>query len=265
MEAIDRAPSLQVPEIGKPGQKRHSRAHYVICFALWFLGLAVLTVAAWIVHGHPGPWPFELAFSRSVQAWPMPGWLKTVFTLLGTINDPIPSGVVAAILVAILLIARRIRPALFIGYIVLVANSIDAIIGDIVARPRPSPHLIHVTSMLSFNSFPSGHTEHIVIFYGFLLFLTLSEPVRKWKHAKWLIPLQILMALDILQMGFSRVWEGEHWMLDVLGGYLSGVLWLTLFIYLYGRRWTRNEPGAWQAGKAKEPSERAIRDSRVNR
>jgi len=257
MEAIDRAPSSRAPEIQQAEQRRHSPARYVLGFTLWFLGLAVLIVAAWIVHGHPNPWPFELAFSRDVQALPMPGWLKTVFTLLGTINDPIPSGIGAAILVAILFIARRIRPALFIGYIVLVANSIDAIIGDIVARPRPSPHLIHVTSMLSFNSFPSGHTEHIVIFYGFLLFLTLTKPVRAWKHAKWLIPLQILMALDILQMGFSRVWEGEHWMLDVLGGYLSGALWLTLFIYLYGRRWTRNEPGAWQAGKEAEKRQKA--------
>lgn len=259
MEAINRTPSLEVPGIKEPGQKRHSTVRHALGFALWFLGLAVLIVASWVVHGHIGPWPFELTVSRNVQAWPLPGWLKAVFTLLGTINDPIPSGIAAAILVAILLIVRRIRPALFIGYIVLVANSLDAIIGDIVARPRPSPHLIHVTSMLSFNSFPSGHTEHIVIFYGFLLFLTLTEPVREWKHAKWLIPLQVLMALDILQMGFSRVWEGEHWMLDVLGGYLSGALWLTLFIYLYGRRWARNEPGAWRKGKLAEKHQKNSR------
>ena len=58
------------------------------------------------------------------------------------------------------------------------------------------------------------------------------------------------MIFDILIIGFARVFEGEHWITDVLGGYLSGVLWLTLFIYLYGCQWTRNEPGAWHKGKS---------------
>ena len=252
METINQAQPLQTPGTM---QKEHHPARQALGFILWFLGLAVLIVAAWIVHGHPQPWPFELTISRDIQAWPLPAWLIAALNVISTINDPIPSGIAAVVLIAALLIARRIRPALFIGYIVLVANSIDAIIGDAVARPRPTSHLIHVTQVLSFNSFPSGHTEHTVIFYGFLLFLTLTPAVREWKHARWLIPLQILMALDILQMGFSRVLEGEHWTLDVLGGYLSGVLWLTLFIYLYHRTWTRNEPGAWKRGKLMEKAD----------
>ncbi|HEU5373891.1 MAG TPA: phosphatase PAP2 family protein [Ktedonobacteraceae bacterium] len=226
-------------------------------FILWFLGLAILLGASWLVRSHAAPWPFELAFSRDIQSWSLPGWLTATFTAITTFNDPIPSGFVAAILIAFMLFKRWTRPALFLGYLVLVANSIDAIIGDIVGRPRPSPHIIHVSSQLAFNSFPSGHTEHIVIFYGFLLFLTLLKPVRSWKYAKWLLPLQVLMALDILIIGFARVLEGEHWVTDVLGGYLSGVLWLTLFIYLYGCQWTRNEAGAWEKGRRTEKNVRA--------
>ncbi len=221
-----------------------------VTFVLWFIGLAALIVAAWVIHGHPQGWPFEIAFSQTIQSWPLPAWVLTVFTAITTFNDPIPSGIAAAILIAFMLIKHWLRPALFLGLLVLVANSIDAIIGDAVGRPRPSAHLVHVSAPLNFNSFPSGHTEHIVIFYGFLLFLTLTKPVRTWKHARWLIPLQVLMIFDILIIGIARVFEGEHWVTDVLGGYLSGVIWLTLFIYLYHRQWTRNEPGAWQEGKA---------------
>ncbi len=241
------------------GERASHPARSISGFLLWFLGLVVLIITAWFVHGHPQPWPFELTITRDVQAWQMPGWLRAIFIFISTFNDPTPSGIAAAVVVAALLLARKVRPALFLGYLILVGNSIDAIIGDIVGRPRPSPHLVHVTAALNFNSFPSGHTEHIVIFYGFLLFLTLTKPVREWKYAKWLIPLQVLMALDILLMGFSRVLEGEHWTLDVLGGYLSGALWLTLFIYLYFRRWTRNEPGAWQRGKAQEKASASAR------
>lgn len=248
MNAINNVQSLSKIQ----QQDRKAVARHIIGFVCWFLGLIVLIVASWIVHGHPQPWPFELTVSRDVQAWHIPGWLHTILITIGIVNDPIPSGFAAAVLVGVLILRHYLRPALFIGYLVLVANSIDAIIGDMVARPRPSPHLIHVTSILTFNSFPSGHTEHVVIFYGFLFFLTLTKPVREWKYARWLLPLQILLLLDILLMGFTRVLEGEHWLLDVSGGYLSGLLWLTLFIYLYHRTWTRNEPGAWQKGKAAE-------------
>jgi membrane-associated phospholipid phosphatase len=242
---------LNVPHTDQ-SEAQLTYAPHILVYGLWFLGLATLIVTAWIVHGHPHAWPFELAVSQNIQAWPLPTWVTAALASITAFNDPIPSGIAAAILIAFMLIKRWIRPALFLGYLVLVANSIDALIGDGVGRPRPDPHLIHVSSVLSFNSFPSGHTEHIVIFYGFLLFLTLTKPVRAWKHVRWLIPLQILIAFDILIIGFARVFEGEHWITDVLGGYLSGVLWLTLFIYLYSRQWTRNEVGAWQEGKSAE-------------
>lgn len=218
-------------------------------FVLWGLGLLVLVGASWVVHGHPAPWPAELAYSRWEQGLQMPAWLHAIFVFISSFNDPLPSGIALAILMAFMLFKRWWRPAIFLGLLVLVGDSIDAIIGDIVGRPRPSPHLIHVSYRLDFNSFPSGHTEHIVIFYGFLLFLSFTSSVRQWHYAKWIIPLQVLLALDLLLMGFSRVLEGEHWVSDVLAGYLSGLLWLTLFIYLYGRRWTRNDPGAWERAK----------------
>ncbi|MEO7020814.1 MAG: phosphatase PAP2 family protein [Ktedonobacteraceae bacterium] len=249
MEKRSPSPIFTVPQTSQPEVPlKHTTP--ILGFVLWFLGLAALSTAALVVHSHPQPWTFELAFSQTIQAWSLPAWVATTFKTITTINDPIPSGIAAAILIVFMLIKRWIRPALFLGYIVLVANSIDALIGDAVARPRPDPHVIHVNSVLSFNSFPSGHTEHVVIFYGFLLFLSLMKPVREWKHKRWLIPLQVLMAFDILIIGFARVFEGEHWVSDVLGGYLSGILWLTLFIYLYSRQWTRNKPGAWQEGKA---------------
>jgi len=48
-------------------------------------------------------------------------------------------------------------------------------------------------------------------------------------------PIANLCSGVILSIGFSRLYEDEHWLTDVLGGYLSGVLWLSLFIFLY--RW----------------------------
>ncbi len=78
-----------------------------------------------------------------------------------------------------------------------------------------------------------------MVFYGFLLYLSFTKPVREWRYRWLLLPFQAFATLAILAIGYSRLLEGEHWLTDVLGGYLSGLLWLSLFIFLY--RWTTNK------------------------
>lgn len=67
----------------------------------------------------------------------------------------------------------------------------------------------------------------------FIVYLSFTEPMREWRYRWVLIPLQIFAVLNILLMGYSRIYEGEHWLSDTLGGYISGALWLALFICLY--------------------------------
>ncbi|MFL5625111.1 MAG: phosphatase PAP2 family protein, partial [Ktedonobacteraceae bacterium] len=81
-------------------------------------------------------------------------------------------------------------------------------------------------------SFPSGHVVHDVVLYGFLLYVSFSEPVRSWRYRWLLLPLQLLALLYLLSVGLARLQAGEHLLLDVLGGYLLGLLWLSFFIFL---------------------------------
>jgi len=57
-----------------------------------------------------------------------------------------------------------------------------------------------------------------------------------WRYRWVLLPFQVLAILHLLAVGYSRIESGEHWLFDVLGGYLVAMLWLALFIFLY--RWT---------------------------
>lgn len=216
--------------------RRHTHMQHIIGAILWVIGLIILAVASVLVHTHPGPWPVELAFSRTVQHlsyWP---WVPPLLNFVGTFNNPTPTGIVLGIVFTTMLLLGWYRQAIFLALTVGIGNAIDALIGDYVVRPRPSPKLVHVDALLKYNSFPSGHCCHAMLFYGFLLYLSFTKPVRTWRYRLVLIPLQLLAALNILLIGYARVYGGEHWISDVLGGYLSGALWLTLFIVLY--QWT---------------------------
>jgi membrane-associated phospholipid phosphatase len=142
--------------------------------------------------------------------------------------------------------------AIFVSLVPGIMNALDGLIALIVARPRPSPRLIHVYMPVPVHSFPSGHVENDVVYYGFLLYLSLSKPVSQWRYRWLLIPFQVYAALNILLIGFSRVYEGSHWLTDVSGGYLSGALFLVLVIVLY--RWTLDRTTKWYDKRQAEKS-----------
>jgi undecaprenyl-diphosphatase len=216
-------------------QRRDAHWHRILGAVLWGMGLILLTVASFFFRSHHGPLPGELAFSRAVQGLHLWPWIIAALTFISALNDIPPSAVAIVLCFTGLCLFRKFRQAIFFALTVGIGNGIDALIGDFVGRPRPTPDLIHVDSRLIFNSFPSGHTEHDVVFYGFLLYLSFTRPVREWRYYWLLLPLQIFAGVVILSIGFSRIYEGEHWLTDVLGGYLSGILWLSLFIFLYRR------------------------------
>lgn len=257
--------STQVPDQSRTagGEDRHdAHVRYIIEGVLWVIGLIILATAAFITHGHPGPYPGELEISRWIQSihynFVILNWLRFVSAL----NDPIPSAIALAVWVVFMLIMRWFKQAIFLLLSVGIGNGIDALIGDLVVRPRPSAKLIHVDSLLKYNSFPSGHSEHMMVYYGFLLYLSFTKPVREWRYHWLLLPLQIFALLNILTTGFARLQQGEHWISDVLGGYLSGTLWLFMFIFLY--RWVTNlqarRKATKQAQEQPQPQQPTVQD-----
>jgi undecaprenyl-diphosphatase len=90
------------------------------------------------------------------------------------------------------------------------------------ARPRPAEQTgLAVTNI---PSFPSGHTMSAIICYGFLAYLLVPKmPSRFWK---WIVVLAAVFIM--LFSGFSRIFEGSHYLTDVLGGYALGLAWAAL-------------------------------------
>jgi undecaprenyl-diphosphatase len=217
--------------------------------ALWIIGLIALAVASVIVRSHPAPWTFDLQTTITLQNLPLPSWVSAPIVWVSIVGQPpdpyyyIPAAFILLLLIGVFV---RLRGGsampwfvtaifLFLGEILRFIVWFSLIL--IVARPRPGSPLIHVYMPENgFATFPSGHVMHDVVFYGFLLYVSLSKPVSLWRYRWLLIPLQLYAGLNILLVGYSRVYEGSHWLSDALGGYLAGALFLALLILLY--RWT---------------------------
>ena len=160
--------------------------------------------------------------------------MRGIGLLLQIVSFPgyaIPSVVITALVVAFLAIIGlrwEAISALFAGASGFLINSV---VKTAVHRPRPTSNLVQVFQDLSGYSFPSGHVVFYVGFFGFLLFLVFTLVKRTW----WRYLLMIVLILLIALVGVSRMYLGEHWASDVLGGYLLGSLDLILSIAFY--RW----------------------------
>ena len=75
-------------------------------------------------------------------------------------------------------------------------------------------------------SFPSGHAALAVALYGFIAYVLLRV-TRAWRGRIIII---FWTTLLILSIGLSQLYLEVHFVSDVLGGYIVGVLWLIVGI-----------------------------------
>lgn len=71
-------------------------------------------------------------------------------------------------------------------------------------------------------SFPSGHTLGATLLYGMLVLLVMPRCTRR----RWRWMLVSIAAMGVMLVAFSRVALGAHYVSDVTGGAVFGVLWL---------------------------------------
>ena len=98
----------------------------------------------------------------------------------------------------------------------------------LVDRPRPSAAFDGIEGVGGLQSFPSGHAEYVITFYGFLAYLLVLHA----RHRAQRVAIIVAWAAFALATGFGRIAEGRHWPLDVLASYvvgfglLAGLVWL---------------------------------------
>ena len=138
--------------------------------------------------------------------------------------------VVDSLCALFLWIMRRRAEALFIA-VGLIPYGLGAFIKAAIDRPRPwelDPGAT-VWFLVPGPAFPSGHIMHFVLFYGMLLYLTLT--LIKNRRARRVV--QVFLVLIIALAAPAVVCGARHWPSDVIGGYMVGGLFLAALIWGY--------------------------------
>ena len=225
------APLAADARLSPEHRARHRRAFRVEIASQVVVVLAIIGFTALAVVAHTTPYfRFDLPIARAIQSieWPP---LVAFLSAVSWIGFPPQSTVLFGMLVVGLLVFGQRGAAAGVVFAGAGSAALWFLIPPLVERPRPSPDLIHVAAPLGSGSFPSGHVLNFTVIFGFLIFLTYSQLRPSW----WRMLLLVLLAIPILTIGIARIQAGQHWPSDVLGGYILGLIWLTIVIGLYRR------------------------------
>ena len=195
--------------------------------AIWIAFVAVGSLLAVVAHG-AGPLPGDLVLARFLQGLPLPGGVAG--SMLSNADSAVWLLLVAAL--SVTLLARRWSSALFVLLASLTGVFMSIALKLIVGRPRPSAELLRVYEPSETYGFPSTTAIFSVVLLGVIVYLIWrAQPPRPV-----LVVALGASSASILAMGLSRVYVGEHWATDVLGGWLLAAAWLLVLVAAH-RRW----------------------------
>lgn len=188
------------------------------------LGFVILTI---LISYTPIPL-FDQEFSERVQKHQHP-LLDIVMNVVSWPGYAPQSTLMVLSVSLVFFLWKRKRESLFIA-LTLTSGVISRALKILIDRPRPTDDLVRIIDVAKYQSFPSGHVLLYVIFFGFIIILMnkIKEINRSVR-----IALIVVCAFFIFTIPLSRIYLGAHWLTDVLGSIMLGLLGLYVLSYYY--------------------------------
>lgn len=215
-------------ESAPPHMRRYRVWLFRIVLILIAGGFAVLT---FLVKTTPS-FAIDLQITRAIQLIDFPPF-ALVMNLVSWPGFNPQAAIIAGLLIVLIYGFGLHWEAVMTLIAVTFSTTINVLVKDLILRPRPTPAQVNVFDTLTSYSFPSGHVMFYFGFFGFIGFLAFSLLKPSLKRSLLLV----FFGSQVILIGLSRIYLGEHWASDVLGAYLLGCLTLIAIIqfYLWGK------------------------------
>lgn len=159
-------------------------------------------------------------------------WLTPIMRFVSWFGDGVYIPIALSIVTALFFWFKKDK---FFAIIMICAPLLGQIVKYLLKNffqvPRPEVFGCEVlTAYADRYSFPSGHTIFYTIFFGLLAYYALKH--LNSKKAAFVLTFSLLA---VTLVGYSRVYLGAHWYLDIAAGYLVGgaILAAAIFTYQY--------------------------------
>lgn len=180
----------------------------IFCLSVAFVFLAVLVTTGALLH-------FDTGCSQWISGKTGNPALTSVMRLITGFGNPTSVVVLSLLLLAIRKI--RMNVGVPVAFSTLAAAVMNPLLKNLFHRIRPD--ILHLTEATGY-SFPSGHAMVSAALYTALLLETVS---RIRSASKRIAASAGLIAAPFL-VGLSRLYLGVHYLSDVAGGWILGVL-----------------------------------------
>lgn len=196
----------------------------LLLVAVWIAFVAAGSLLA-LFAGEAGPLLGDLVMTLWLQEWLTSG--DVAGSLLAYADRVVWFLSITAFAVA--LIMRQWLAASFIFLAGFTGLLLSYSLKLLVARPRPSGELVRVVDPSEAYGFPSTTALLSVVLLGMVCYL-----LWRFRPPGFLMTVTLVAAsLLIVASGLSRVYAGEHWATDVLGGWLFGAGCLLVLVAVH--------------------------------
>lgn len=194
---------------------------------LWLIVIPVILFAMLAVFLEAGIHEGFESWVYDITIKPMSPLLTKILIVITNIGGSIAITLICLLLIAIPATRRTIALPVSAG--VIISTMLNYILKNIFARQRPD--ILRLIVMDGY-SFPSGHAMVNTTLYCMLIFMT----YRFTRNKRIRIPVSTICVLLILVIGFTRIYLGVHYAMDVIAGWIMGFAVSVIVYNLYTYR-----------------------------